>query len=397
MPLLKRRRALGCLMVAAAAVLLAGCAETPVMQGRPKNVLVYPPPPDEPRFYFEQTIYGSQNVAPAEESQLRMVLTGEAVSGESMAKPYAIAVHKGRIFVSDSADPVIRVFDVPTKKYFKIGEEEPGALRKPFGLDVDADGNLYVADGTARTIMVYDRDGKFQRRIGSSKWFDRLSSVTVDSERKRLYVTDIGGVDSQNHRVRVFDAVKGDHLMDIGQRGRGDGQFNLPRDAAVGKDGRLYVVDGGNFRVQVFDRDGKFLKSFGKVGKAPGTFARPKEVATDPDGNVYVVDTAFGNFQIFNPEGELLMFIGDRSERDGPGLYMLPSGIYVDEDGRVYFVDQWYRKVDIYRPARIQENEGYLAAGVAAPASAAATSAPAAATPAVAPVPPGAATAVPAK
>jgi hypothetical protein len=76
---------------------------------------------------------------------------------------------------------------------------------------------------------------------------------------------------------------------------------------------------------------------------------------------------------------------------------MLPSGIYVDEDGRVYFVDQWYRKVDIYRPARIQENEGYLAAGVAAPASAAATSAPAAATPAVAPVPPGAATAVPAK
>jgi len=73
------------------------------------------------------------------------------------------------------------------------------------------------------------------------------------------------------------------------------------------------------------------------------------------------VDSAFGNFQVFNPEGDLLLFVGERSERDGPGKYMLPSGIYVDEDGRVYMVDQWFRKVEVFRPYALQESQGFLA------------------------------------
>jgi DNA-binding beta-propeller fold protein YncE len=129
---------------------------------------------------------------------------------------------------------------------------------------------------------------------------------------------------------------------------------------AIGREGRLYVVDGGNFRVNVFDRQGRYLKSFGSIGKQYGQFARPKEIAVDRDGNVYVVDTAFGNFQIFSPEGALLLFVGDRSERDGPARYMLPSGIAVDEDGRVYVVDQWFRKIEVYRPASLAAGSGFL-------------------------------------
>ena len=96
------------------------------------------------------------------------------------------------------------------------------------------------------------------------------------------------------------------------------------------------------------------------IGRQLGNFARPKEIATDGEGNLFVVDTAFGNFQVFNADGELLLFVGDRSERDGPAKYMLPSGIYVDEDGRVYMVDQWFRKVDVFRPARLKPGEGFL-------------------------------------
>ena len=353
----------------AAAALAGGCAEAPEAAPRPKAALVYPPPPDEPRFYYERTVHGSHDVVETEESRLRAALTGEGVHSELLIKPYAVAVHRGRIFVSDSVERFIKVFDVPAGKYFKIGDEDPGALYKPLGIDVDEHGNLYVADASLKAVLIFDRDGRFLRRIGGPTQFDRLSSVTVEPDGSRIYVTDIGGVDSQNHRVRVFDAVKGTHLFDIGKRGSGPGEFNLPRDVAIGKDGRLYVVDGGNFRIQVLDKEGKFIKSFGSVGKQPGNFARPKEVATDKDGNVYVVDTAFGNFQIFDPEGQLLMFIGDRSETDGPGRYMLPSGIYVDEDGRVYFVDQWFRKIDIFRPARLQPEEGYLVKRSVSPAA----------------------------
>jgi len=356
-------------IAAALALLLQSCAQAPGASApaAPREI-VFPPPPDEARFVFERTIRSSADILPAEAgSELRKLVTGEQGGGEPLSKPYAVAVFRGRIYVSDTVARFVRVFDVPQGQQHKIGDEEGmGQLIKPIGLDVDAAGNLYVADISARAINVYGPDRRFLRRIGGEKWFSRLSSVTVDPAGTRVYAVDLGGVSSEQHQVRVFDAVTGAHLQDIGKRGSGPGEFNLPRDLAIGKDGRLYVVDGGNFRVVVFDREGRYLHSFGSVGKQYGQFARPKEVAVDREGNVYVVDTAFGNFQIFNPDGELLLFVGDRSERDAPAKYMLPSGIAVDEDGRVLVVDQWFRKIDIYRPASLNERSGFLARPVAA-------------------------------
>ena len=368
----------GALVLAWLGVLLlfAGCASPPAPPAAAARELVFPAAPEEPRFVFERSIRSSADILPEERAgELRRMVTGEDVRGEPLAKPYAVAVTQGRIYVSDTVSRFVRLFDLPQGKQYRIGDEEgPGQLIKPIGLDVDAAGNLYVADIGARAIVVYGPDRSYLRRIGGDKWFSRLSSVTVDPSGRRVYAVDLGGVMSDQHRVRVFDGKSGEHVMDIGKRGSGPGEFNLPRDLAIGLDGRLYVVDGGNFRVVVFDREGRFLSSFGSVGKQYGQFARPKEVAVDRDGNVYVVDAAFGNFQIFNPAGELLLFVGDRSERDGPAKYMLPSGIAVDEDGRVYVVDQWYRKIDIYRPAALKADAGHLGRrpgwAVAAPAAA---------------------------
>jgi len=325
--------------------------------------IVFPPPPDEARFVYERTIYSSIDiVADDSTASLRRALTGEQRSGEPLAKPYAIAAFRGKLFVSDTVARFVRVLDLPAGRYSRIGDEEgPGGLVKPVGLDVDAKGNLYVADISQKVIVVYGPGGNFIRRIGGDKWFERLSSVTVDAAGTRLYAVDIGGVSSDKHHVRVFDAVTGEHLHDIGKRGSGPGEFNLPRDLAIGKEGRLYVVDGGNFRVVVFDRNGRYLHTFGSVGKQYGQFARPKEIASDVEGNMYVVDTAFGNFQIFNADGELLLFVGERSERDAPGKYMLPSGIAIDVDGRVYMVDQWFRKIDVFRPAGMKPQDGFAA------------------------------------
>lgn len=344
-------------------LLVAGCATAPPpAPAAPPPALVFPSPPDPARFAYERTLYGSADVAAEEaSSDLRRMVTGESRSSEGFAKPYAVAVHQGRVYVSDSAERFIKVFDFPRARYYRIGEDEPGRIIKPLGIDVDGAGNLYVADATARDVKIFGPDGRYRRSIGGPKWFDRLASVTVDRLGTRLYAVDIGGVSSANHRIRVFDATSGAHLHDIGKRGAAAGELNLPRDVAIGKDGQLYVVDGGNFRIQVFSAEGAFLRSFGAVGKQYGQFARPKEIATDREGNVYVVDSAFGNFQIFSPEGELLLFVGERSERDGPAKYMLPSGIYVDEDGRIYMVDQWFRKVEVFRPIALPAGGGFLA------------------------------------
>jgi sugar lactone lactonase YvrE len=342
-----------------ALALLFGCAAVPESVERPRDLPVFPPPPEVARFHYERTLYGSADVVEDQSGTLERLVTGGERISDALDKPYGVAAYKGKIFVGDTVRRLVVVFDLPARKFYRIGEDDPGSLRLPLGLDVDGQGELYVADGSTKFIQVYDAAGKHLRQLGGPSWFSRPAGVGVDSAGTRLYVVDIGGVDTENHRVRAFDARTGEHLFDFGTRGDKPGEFNLPRDLAVAPNGDLYVVDGGNFRVQVFDRDGRFLRVFGSVGRLAGQFSRPKEIAIDPSGNIYVVDAAFGNFQIFNPEGQLLLDVGGRSNTDAPAKYMLPSGIAIDGDGRVYMVDQFFRKVDVYRPARLAPGAGY--------------------------------------
>ena len=342
--------------------LLAGCAAPPADQ-QPLAPLVFPPPPEQPRFVFERMLLSSAQMKKEDrESRLRTMLTGQVDSGEGFSKPFDVIACQGTIYVSDTVQRLVLAFDIPNGRFFEIGTEEPGALVKPLGLAVDGDCNLYVADITAKRVAVYDQNGGFLRAIGGSEWFERLSHIAVTTDGSRLFAVDTGGVDSSNHWIRVFDASSGEHIRNISSRGSELGKLNLPRDIDIGINGQLYVIDGGNFRVQVFQQDGTFVRSFGSAGRQFGQFSRPKGIAVDPQGNVYVSDTSHGNFQIFDPEGQLLLFVGDRGNDLERAKYMLPAGLDVDEDGRVYMVDQFHRKVDIYRPADLQEDQGYLGA-----------------------------------
>lgn len=342
---------------------LTACAVEPDKEEVLTGPMFFPAPPDDPRFVFERTVQTSSEVEQVDsQTRMRQALTGESASGTVMSKPFDVAVCQGLIFVSDTVLRSVLVFDVPGKRFYQIGTEESAMVRKPLGLATDEECNLYIADGTTRQIMVFDQAGQFLNSIGGQQWFERLSHVTVSGDGSRVFAVDTGNLRSNSHRVRVFDAQNGKHLHDIGKRGEKDGELNLPRDVEIGPDGNIYVVDGGNFRVQVFDQQGKVIRTIGTLGRRYGQFARPKGIAIDPAGNIYVSDAAHGNFQIFTKEGELLLFVGERSERFGPARYMLPAGIDVDEDGRIYMVDQYFRKMDIYRPVQISETEGYIGA-----------------------------------
>lgn len=346
-------------------VLLQACASSPEQEAKELQPLYFPMPPDEARFVFERTVQSSSEIKSKDSTQeLRAILTGESNTGKAMAKPFDVAVCQGIIFVSDTVRRSVLVFDIPGKHFFEIGRDKPGTLRKPLGLDTDDDCNVYVADGTTRSILVFNQAGNYLQSLGGQKWFDRLTHVAVDDEGMRVYAVDTGGVGSENHHVRVFDVETGKHLGDIAKRGNNDGELNLPRDIELDGSGKVYVVDGGNFRVQVFNRDGDFVQQIGKLGRQYGSFARPKGIALDQQGNIYVTDAAHGNYQVFSPDGELLLFVGSRSEKFERASYMLPAGIDIDEDGRVYIIDQYFRKLDIYRPAGLKEDEGFLGAWV---------------------------------
>lgn len=344
----------------AASLLLTACVATP-----PARVFappVYPPPPDQPRFVYERTLLYNDDVEEySSTDRLKQFALGASRKLHGLIKPYDIAVKKGRVYVTDTVQRAVLMFDIPGRRFVEFGTEKPGELAKPMGIDISDSGEIYVADISARRIMVYSMDGAYLRSIGNEDRLTRPTDVTISPDGKQVYVVDTGGIDSPNHDVVVYDTQDGRYIRTIGRRGIGKGEFNLPLQAATAPDGRLYVVDSGNFRVQIFSPEGVYLSSFGRVGRAPGQFARAKGIAIDRDGRSYVVDTAFGNVQIFDPQARLLMFIGERGEAGYPGKFMLPAGIDVDPDGRIYMVDQFFRKVDVFRPATLSTESGEAA------------------------------------
>jgi len=332
-------------------LVLAGCGSTGPQTAEPEGPRVFPPPPATAAYLFERSVFDAGDLASksSDSGFLTLLVGAKRGMGQGLTRPLALAAHQGRVAVINALDPSLSVFDFAQRKFSSVDLSAQGGQRTPVGISVDRSGNWYVADGLSGYVLVIDAQGRELRKLVGPRWVRKLVNVTVDAERQRVYALD---QTERQHRVRVFNAVTGSHLMDIGYSGEGPGEFNLPLDAAVGQDGRLYVLDSGNYRVQVFDAQGEYIKSFGSAGKRPGQFQRPKEVATDAQGLVYVTDASFGNIQVFGPDGDYRYVIGSRGDVGATATYMLPSGLAIDTDARLYVLDQWYVRLDVYRPLR---------------------------------------------
>ncbi|MDH3325574.1 MAG: 6-bladed beta-propeller, partial [Gammaproteobacteria bacterium] len=303
-----------------------------------------------PRIAYELTLINNDSLQPAggEDRLLAFATGGQQIAQPAMLKPYDIAASDGVIVVTDSLLNVAHVFDVRRKKMFPIGWRKEGKLNKPLGVAMDGAQNIYIVDAGRGAVVKYDRQGLYLATYGHRSDFSRISDVAVSQAGDRIYILDRGGVESSSHRVTLYDG-SGVKQKVIGRRGHKAGEFNHPTQLALGKNGKIYVLDSGNFRVQVFDAQGNYERHWGRPGNKTGNFARPRGIAVDDLNRVFVTDSAFQNFQIFNDVGQLLLSVGDGGGQNLPGRYMLPAGIAVDETQRVYVVDQIRRKVEVYR------------------------------------------------
>ncbi len=133
-------------------------------------------------------------------------------------------------------------------------------------------------------------------------------------------------------------------INEAGIAGTEAGQLALPRNMDVGADGRIYVLDSGNHRLQVFEPDGGLVNSWGGFGTDPGQFNEPWGIAVG-DAYVYVADTWNHRIQKFTLDGEFVDVFGASgspaadSEDEGLGLFFGPRSIVRLDDGRLLVTD----------------------------------------------------------
>lgn len=326
------------IIIASISILYTFCSCTPAAPVWPN--LVWPDPPDQARIEFVEILQDQYFQGQTFKDRVRKVIFG-AEAGQRLKQAFDVVTdNSGNVYVSDSADRSVTVFDRQTGDIRKIGQRGKVKLLWPVGLAIHGT-RLWVADSYLQKVVCFSTDGRFIKLIGKKDEMSRPGGIDYHSDSNRLYITD-----SDRHHIVVFDASSGEQLFTIGVRGSGRGEFNFPSYISI-KGDKLYVVDSMNFRVQIFDLEGNFLSMFGQAGDAPGDLYRPKALAVTPDGYIFVTDGMYHNYQIFDELGNVYLFVGTPGAQ--PGEFHTPMGIHIDDNNLIYVVDQHNSRVQVFR------------------------------------------------
>ena len=166
----------------------------------------------------------------------------------------------------------------------------------------------------------------------------------VDSDGN-VWVTDFAGNEAgtKGHQVIKF-SPEGEVLMRLGEAGVAGGrpgQLNQPCDVITASNGDIFVSDGhsgqnddppagSTGRILKFDNDGNFIKEWGEVGFRPGQFRTPHAMEFDSQGRLYVADRGNHRIQIFGQDGNLLEIYKQFSR---------VSGLFITDDNTLYAID----------------------------------------------------------
>lgn len=317
-------------------LLLSACA--PKTQEVKKQRYFWPPPPNDPKIEFIG-VYSSNRDLPKQESFLRK-LTGDTDIEIRLRKPLGIGSDgAGLVIVTDMVPWGGYIWDFNKNEVRQITEDPSFQLSSGVAFDST---RFYIADARAGNIKVFAKLGKAPLYTIGDGDLESPNGIAVNEKLKRLYV-----VDTKGFKVVVFDIETRKKLFEFGKAGDQEGEFNRPWGICIDKNDDVIVSDGLNARIQIFDKDGKFITMFGKRGDKPGGFSQVKGVGVDSDGNIYVIDPLKA-VQVFDREGNLLGLVGAPGTK-GLGAMNLPMGLYIDKNDRIYVVDQMNRRFYIFQ------------------------------------------------
>lgn len=233
--------------------------------------------------------------------------TGWGTGDTQFKNPRDVVVDStGNIYVSDWNNARVQQFDSSRVYQHTYGVTDVPyvadnvRLNGPWGVAVDGAGSIYATEQWGQRLVKLDATGVQQWAVGqagvtgsdNAHWSWPEGNLAVDSAG-RIYAPDTG-----NHRIQIFNS-NGAYFTTLGNEdcnpgnGLGDKEFCSPRGVAVGSNGRIYVADSDNHRVQVFDSNHVYTATLGVTGVSGSDnvhFNYPHGVAVDASGNIYVAD-----------------------------------------------------------------------------------------------------------
>jgi DNA-binding beta-propeller fold protein YncE len=218
-------------------------------------------------------------------------------------------------------------------KLLQSWDEAP--IKSSHGIRVGPDGNIWAVDVEGHTLFTFTPQGRILQVIGapgqrpgtmeSKDAFNRPTGVAFGPGGE-FYVSD-GYV---NSRVVKYsrDGVYQKHW---GKNGSLDGEFRTVHDIAVDSKGLVYVADRENYRVQIFDGDGKLISKWTDIGSPWGLYYVPRE------NTIYMADGYNNRVVKLNTEGQILGVLGSYGKT--PGKFDFAHNVAVDSSGAIYVAE----------------------------------------------------------
>jgi DNA-binding beta-propeller fold protein YncE len=278
--------------------------------------------------------------------------------GYSWPEVTAVAIDsRDQVLVFNRSEHPVVVFDRDGNFLRSWGE---GIFTRPHGITIGTDDSVYCTDDLGHCIQKFSADGELLMTLGTPGTPAETGATSIDFRTIRfsgkpfhfptnlavapngeLFIADGYG----NARVHRF-SVDGKLLRSWGEPGTGPGQFRIPHGIAVSRDGRVWVADRENSRLQIFSPDGEFLSEWRDI-------ARPCQLDFDAAGNVYVAelghragmwpgttapspDATGGRVSVFDPTGRLMARWGGGETPTAPGDFFAPHDVRIDSRGDVY-------------------------------------------------------------
>lgn len=325
--------------------ILTACAP---VKSAVKERYFWPPPPSEPKIEWLGN-YTDERDLKSNVSVLDL-LTGEKSESSLHSPFYLTSDSEGKVVVGDLKAKLFWVLDFNTKTMAQLGDSSmAGVVESPSGVGFGPGGLVYAADNKARKIYVVDKNSnKLIKVLDVSSMVTSIASLVIDIKKGRIIIPD-----SKANIIAVF-SLQGDLQFKFGEKGEGNGQFNLPLSVTINSKGEMLVADSFNARIQKFTSDGTFITSIGQRASGIGGLDLIKAVAVDSDDNIYVTDARNHYLTIFSPEGEVLMVLGGKyaqmpSTPLAVGGFLLPQGIYIDNNNKIYIADMMNHRIQVYQ------------------------------------------------